>query len=105
MLAWVAGQMRGPPRPGKITEQDFSRRWSIYCRQWIFTAACLFVGAAVAAAIERVVIIPAECAARDLRLVNSQEQHGQAQDLASGKSSRSVLHSDAGMSNVCPSPH
>src|SRR5260370_17423136 len=73
ILASVAGQMRRPPRTGKITEQDFSRPWSTYCRQWIFTAACLFVGAAVAAPIGRGGVISPQFAARDLRV---RESHG-----------------------------
>ena len=51
-------------------------------RQWILTLVCLCAGAGIAKTADRLNMTPAECAARDLRVVTLIEDHGQAQDVA-----------------------
>ena len=55
---------------------------SLSVRQWIITVACLCAGAGIAKTADRLNTTPAECAARDLKLVTLIEDHGQAQDVA-----------------------
>ena len=50
-------------------------------RQWILTLVCLCAGAGIAKTADRLNTTPAECAARDLRVVTLIEDHGQAQDV------------------------
>jgi hypothetical protein len=52
-------------------------------RQWVITLACLFAGAGVVVTAESLQGTPAECATRDLKLVNLIEEHGAARDIAS----------------------
>src|SRR5262245_25185917 len=52
-------------------------------RQWILTLVCLCAGAGIAKTADRLNTTPAECAARDLKLVTLIEDHGRVQDVAS----------------------
>ena len=54
-------------------------------RQWIITLACLCAAAGVAKTADRLHTTPAECAARDLKLVTLIEDKGEARDVSSEK--------------------
>src|SRR5262249_15246503 len=73
--------------PGRSRSQNFPGSKSVMAtkhvspsiRQWIITLVCLCAGAGVAKTADRLNTTPAECAARDLKVVTLIEVPGPAQ--------------------------